>query len=683
MAHPNAERVRILRVRRAVLPLLGERAGLRASVSSDLKSPRPSPSRHYRLDAAKGNSLRLRCLFLILLAVVTLAPPFSHAADEPPKKTLFLPKSPTAAAYVLNRLSNKELIEAPRSEFVYVALLQRKGLERKYRIEALEGLAKARNTDTLTELIGGITDLDKKGEESEPVLRDLASLLHQTKPADLTAKRAALEKLATETQLPLNRQIGYAALVIADGSPDKTWRQVESDPAKLADLLLSIPLVRDASLRTVLYPKVEPLLHKDDPAEVRRAAITAITALPVHDAETFTTLAALLKSGAERTAAVASLQRIPRKAWPKDQAEALIDSLVAYLQSVPVDQRTEPDAVSAFQFAADLAALLSPDKAKAVAKTLRGLGVSVFVVRTIPEQMLYDKTLIVVEAGKPVEIVLINDDAMPHNLVVIAPGTLEEVGNVAEKMPPAPDTQGRLYVPDSPKVLHATKLVDAGQQTKLAFTAPEEPGDYHYVCTFPGHWRRMVGTLAVVRDVEAYLASRAATPEPTMTEWKVDDLAADLAKAGAGRNLAAGKDLFTKLACAQCHKLGPEGSAYGPDLSDVFKRYNNDRTEVLRQVIEPSLVITNRYRNYEFELKNGDSVTGMIVKEDADNVSVQTGPSDALIQPLKTSEIRERQPQTSSTMPLGLLNSLSKEQILDLLAYLEAGGNPQPHAHKH
>ena len=79
----------------------------------------------------------------------------------------------------------------------------------------------------------------------------------------------------------------------------------------------------------------------------------------------------------------------------------------------------------------------------------------------------------------------------------------------------------------------------------------------------------------------------------------------------------------------------------------------------------------------------GDSVTGMIVKEDADNVTVQTGPSDALIQKVKISEIRERQAQTSSMMPMGLLSSLSKEQILDLLAYLEAGGHPQPHAHNH
>ncbi|MBI3417113.1 MAG: c-type cytochrome [Verrucomicrobia bacterium] len=625
----------------------------------------------------------LRLSLLVLFASMTLVLFLVGAAeDDTPKKTWFLPKSPTAAAYVLNRLSNKELMEAPRSEFVFVALLQRAGLERKHRFEALDGLAKARGTDPLTELIGGISELDKKGEESEPVLRELGGLLLQNKSADLIAKRALLEKLATEAQMPVSRQLGFAAMVTANGSIEKVWAQVEADASKLADLLLAVPLLRDANLRATLYPKIQPLLQKSDPAEVRRAAITAIAAVPGRDAETFNTLAGFVKSGTERAAAVVSLQRIPRKSWPKDQAEALIESLIAYLKTVPPDQRTEADAMNAFQFATDLNALLPPEKASGIGKSLRSMGVSVFVVRTILEQMLYDKTLLVVEAGKPVEIILVNDDSMPHNLVITLPGAVEEIGNVAEKMPLEPDAQGRLYVPASPKILYATKMVDVGQRAKLAFTAPSEPGDYQYVCTFPGHWRRMLGTLAVVPDVEAYLSSHATT-EPKFTEWKVEDLAPDLMKAGATRNLASGKDFFTKLACAQCHKLGAEGNNFGPELTDVFARHKNDRAEVLRQILEPSLVIVDRYRNFEFELKNGDTVTGMIVKEDAEVVTAQSGASDALIQVLKKSDIKSRQPQASSLMPLGLLNSLSKEQILDLLAYIEAGGKIPAHEHAH
>src|SRR6058998_1987652 len=83
----------------------------------------------------------------------------------------FLPQSPVAAAYVLGRLSNQELITAPRSEFVYVALLQRAGLDRKYRLEALDGLASLRHTDRLSELLTGLEVLDKRGEDSAAALR--------------------------------------------------------------------------------------------------------------------------------------------------------------------------------------------------------------------------------------------------------------------------------------------------------------------------------------------------------------------------------------------------------------------------------------------------------------------------------------------------------------------------------
>ena len=617
--------------------------------------------------------------FLLLLLTVVALFSWSASAQEE-KKTFFLPKNPTAAAYILGRLSNKELTEAPRGEFVFVALLQRKGLDRKYRVEAIEGLAKIRKTDALTELLAGLEALDKKGEDFIPVLRDLAPVLLQLKPDELTAKRSALEKLATDSQLALTRQMGLAALVTADNSIESIWKA--APPKQLADLVRSIELIRNPNLRSTFYAKLEPLLHTADSPELRQAAISAIPAIPGHDTDSFKTLAILVKSGTERAVAIASLQRIPRKSWPKDEIEPLLESLITFLKNVPAEQRTTPDTVSAFQLATDLAALLSPEKAAAFSKTLRALGVSVFVVRTISEQMLYDKTLIVVEAGKPVEIILINDDAMPHNLVVVSPGALEEIGQAAEKMPPTADAQGHFYVPDSPKVLHATKLVEPGQQIKLSFTAPNEPGDYPYVCTFPGHWRRMVGTLAVVKDVEAYLASRATVAEPKVTEWKIEELAPDLGKANSGLNLARGREFFTKLACAGCHKLGKEGVNYGPELTEIFKQYKNDGTNVLRQILEPSLVVSNRYRNIQFELKNGDEpLLGMIIKEDGEQVTIQTGPSDALIQILKKADIKQQQPQNSSPMPAGLLNTLSKEEILDLLGYLESRGNVPPHQH--
>src|SRR5258706_16352069 len=169
------------------------------------------------------------------------------ALAQEQKTNFFLPQNPVAAAYVLGRLSNQELIAAPRSEFVYVALLQRAGLDRKYRIEALDGLSTLRHTDRLSELLAGLSALDKKGEDSAASLRDLLPILLQSSPAELAAKRSAVEKLAVESQLALTRQIAYAALVTADQSIEPAWKQARA--GQLVDLVLAIPLIRDPALR--------------------------------------------------------------------------------------------------------------------------------------------------------------------------------------------------------------------------------------------------------------------------------------------------------------------------------------------------------------------------------------------------------------------------------------------------
>ncbi len=621
----------------------------------------------------------MRRSWLLILPAMLVSSSCARPEDQPQQTNFFLPQNPVAAAYILGRLSNRELIEAPRGEFVYAALLRRKGLERKYRIEALKGLVEIRHTDFLGELLRAIAELDSKGDDSEETLRNLAPILMQSSRTEILSRHAELDRLALQGQLPLTRQIAYAARITADGSLEPSWTNAAPNPVRLEDLVLGLPLVSDVSLRGEAYAKVKPLLLVADPPALRRAAIVAVVDLPGREEETFGSLAALVQAKVEVPVAVASLGRIPRSAWAKDLLAPLSQSLVDYLQTVPTAERTEATFANALQFAGELASLLPPELERSLTRTLRSLGPTVVTLHAVQEQMRFDKELIVVEVDKPVVIILQNDDAMPHNLAILAPGTLKQIGLAAEKMSPEPDSEGRLYVPVSPNVLHATKLASPGQKIQLAFNAPAQPGDYPFACTFPGHWLRMAGTLAVARDVDSYRANYARSQQPRMTEWKLADFSSDLPQAGLGRNLETGKELFSKLACTQCHKLGPNGYAYGPDLTDVFKRYKNDRAGVLQQILEPSRVIEDRYRNFNFELKDGDSLLGLILKEDDQRVTIQTGPADSLIQILKKSEIQQRRPAISSPMPVGLLNALSKSQIFDLLAYLESDGNVPSH----
>ena len=613
-------------------------------------------------------------IFLPVFCALTLF------ADE---TNFFLPKNPVAAAYVLGRLSNKELIEAPRSEFVYVALLQRKGLDRKYRVEALNGLAEVRHTDRSTQVLGAIKELDNKGADSKETLLELAPLLLEAPRGEILSHRAELDQLKVQAKLDTTRQIAFAACVTYDESPEPSWENTKTNPAQLADLVLSVPLLVDSALRAGFYDKIMPLGSQGDFPDLRRAAIRAMGAIPGHDEDRIKALAGLAEGGVEVPTVVASLEGVPRPAWPTNALKPLIDSLTSYLQNTPAEQRTESAFTSVLQFATDLASRLPADTQKTVTRILRGLGPTIVTLHAVYEQMRFDKDLIVVEAGKPLVLTLQNDDAMPHNLAVLSPGALKEIGLTAEKMPPEPDSEGRLYVPASPKVLQATRLVNPGQKAQLSFNSPTEDGEYPFVCTFPGHWLRMAGTLVVTHDMEAYLASHAATQEPKLTEWKLSDFSADLLRAEVGRNLETGRELFSRLACVQCHKLGSSGYAYGPDLTEVLQKYKGDRTAVLQQILEPSKVIEDRYRNIRFDLKNGDPLLGIVLKEDDQNVTIQTGPADSLIQTVKKSEIQQRRAQTSSPMPVGLLRALSKPEILDLLAYLESGGKVLSHEHHH
>ena len=117
--------------------------------------------------------------------------------------------------------------------------------------------------------------------------------------------------------------------------------------------------------------------------------------------------------------------------------------------------------------------------------------------KVVPDLMKFDKEAFTVKAGQEVLIKLENLDGMQHNMLIAVPGSLETVGAAADAMLRDPKAAQKNYVPDIPEVLHATKLLNPGEIVTLRFTAPDKPGAYPFVCTFPGHWRMMNGTMTV------------------------------------------------------------------------------------------------------------------------------------------------------------------------------------------
>ncbi len=127
---------------------------------------------------------------------------------------------------------------------------------------------------------------------------------------------------------------------------------------------------------------------------------------------------------------------------------------------------------------------------------------TVLTIKVIEEQMKYDKKMLTVKAGQPVVLTLENPDIMQHNIVICKPGMAEKVGKAADKMAQDPKSVEKHYVPQIPEVLASSILVNPGESYTLEFMAPSIPGDYPFVCTFPGHWSIMRGIMRVEKSNE-------------------------------------------------------------------------------------------------------------------------------------------------------------------------------------
>jgi putative heme-binding domain-containing protein len=418
-------------------------------------------------------------------------------------------------------------------------------------------------------------------------------------------------------------------------------------------------------------------------------AIRALASIPGRERDKFVQLAALVKAGKSRESAISALSGIASEDWEPKEVPVLADNLLGYLSAMPASYRTAAPALEAIMLARSLSDRLPQEQGDALRARLENLDVRVIAVGTVPQRMIFDKERIAVEAGKPVEFRFSNTDEMPHNFAITEPGALEEVGLQSEATARAPDAAARQYIPKSKKILLASRLLQPGEIQALSFDVPETPGIYPYVCTYPGHWRRMYGALYVVADLAAYQGDPegylAAHPLPFKDEllefntrgreWNFADLEAAVNPLSGGRAFDVGKALFKVSSCVSCHRLNHEGQVFGPDLAKLEPK-KQTAAFVLRSILEPSKDIEDKFRSYSFVLASGNVVSGMIVEENSAQVHIVIDPlAKGKPTVLQKSEILGRAVLPHSMMPEGLLNRLSREEILDLTAYVLAGGD--------
>ncbi len=308
-------------------------------------------------------------------------------------------------------------------------------------------------------------------------------------------------------EVDLGRNVPVEAIAI--------WNRSEGDGAYVDRLEGFTLTVLDSNRREIFKKAGNPapkesvrLDLKGDPVgTLRRAAIRATISTGKDQPAVFSTLAGMVAKNDLLPAALDGIRQLPRSAWSAGPADAALVSVLKWATAVPESDRTSKEFVSTLKVANDLASVLPADRAAAARKAFSGLTIRSFVIKTVHEQLRYDTPRLVVEAGKPFEVTLINEDAMPHNLVFVAPGSHQAVAESVQTLPPTKlDKKGRAYLVDGDaRILEGTKMLEPKQRETLRITAPDKEGVYEYVCTFPGHWAIMWGKLVVTKDVEAYL----------------------------------------------------------------------------------------------------------------------------------------------------------------------------------
>ena len=126
-------------------------------------------------------------------------------------------------------------------------------------------------------------------------------------------------------------------------------------------------------------------------------------------------------------------------------------------------------------------------------------AVSAMTLTPVGNTMAFEQTEFTVKAGTDVTLTFENtatSAAMEHNVVLLADNAAATIDRVGQA---AMSAAANAYVPEDEAVLAATDLAKPGETVTLTFTAPSEPGEYAYICTFPGHYTMMQGTLRVVK----------------------------------------------------------------------------------------------------------------------------------------------------------------------------------------
>jgi len=159
-----------------------------------------------------------------------------------------------------------------------------------------------------------------------------------------------------------------------------------------------------------------------------------------------------------------------------------------------------------------------------------------------------------------------------------------------------------------------------------------------------------------------------------VTDWKLDTLAPVVERGLKKRSFENGRKMFAAAGCFACHRFGNEGGMTGPDLTGAAGRYSP--RDLLDQILNPSKVINEQFVPMVITKNDGETVTGVIVNLNGNDVMVNTDPANPFQQEtIDRNKVKSIEASKTSPMPEGLLGLLTQEEIRDLSAYILSGGD--------
>ncbi len=160
------------------------------------------------------------------------------------------------------------------------------------------------------------------------------------------------------------------------------------------------------------------------------------------------------------------------------------------------------------------------------------------------------------------------------------------------------------------------------------------------------------------------------------TEWTLDELAEATKTGLVERDFERGRKMFAASACFACHRFNNEGGMTGPDLTTAGRRYSP--RDLLDHIINPSKEINEQFSSVVVLTDSGQLHTGVVVNLNGNNITLNTDLTDPNRRvTINMNEVESLEPSKVSAMPEKLLERLTQEEILDLVAYVLSGGDPQ------